>query len=341
MPREEAWKRYRTVLWTGLGLVLLVTYFSLTHGVMEMTARDVLKTLLRIDPVRRYDLLILEFRLPRIVTAGLVGAALGVAGAAIQGIIRNGLADPGILGINSGAGVGIVTYIVFFQEKIAGTGWLAVMAMPFCGLMGGLGAALLIYYLARQNGRLDPQRLLLTGIAVSSGLGAVILYVTLKMSSGDFQMAAIWLAGSVDKANWRQLAALLPWLGILIPLLIRKAQLLDVFQLEESSVRSLGVAAEKEKAFFLLSAVGLVGACVSVAGGIGFVGLIAPHMARRLAGIAHRRMIPVSGMLGMLLVISADWIARTLFAPAEIAVGIIISLIGAPYFIYLLFTAKA
>lgn len=338
---RETRHRYQIVLWTGLGLVLIMAYFSLTCGVMEITVQDVLKTLARIDPLRQYDLLILEFRLPRIITAGLVGAALGIAGTVIQGITRNGLADPGILGINSGAGVGIVIYILFFQEKINSSDWFAVMAMPFCGLIGGLGTALFIYYLARHNGQLDPQRLLLTGIAIGSGLGGVILYLTLRMGSGDFQVMTIWLAGSIDKANWKQIAAVLPWLGALIPLLFRKSPLLDLFQLEECTVKSLGVAIEKEKAFFLLGSVGLVSACVAIAGGISFVGLIVPHIAKRLVGTAHRQIIGISAIVGMVLVISADLIAKTLFAPAEIAVGIVISLIGAPYFIYLLSTVKA
>ncbi len=339
--RKERIGRYRVVLGIGLGLVLLMAYCSLRFGIMEISAADLAKTLFRIAPTPQYDLLIWEFRLPRIVTAGLIGAALGIAGAVMQGITRNGLADPGILSINAGAGVGMVLFMVFVHEKIGAAGWVAALAMPFCGLLGGLGAALLSYCLARQRGQLDPQRLLLTGIAVGSGLSAVILYVTLKMSSGDFQLATVWLAGSVAHANWKQLSAILPWFGLLIPVLFRKAYLLDLFQLEESSVKSLGVAVEREKAFFLLSAIGLVGACVAVAGGIGFVGLIVPHIARRLVGITHQPMLAVAAVLGMLLVLTADWIGKTLFAPAELAVGIVISLIGAPYFIYLLFTAKA
>jgi iron complex transport system permease protein len=333
--------RYRVVFWTSLGLLLIVVYFNLTYGVMQITVSDVLKTLLRIDPLHQYDLLIWEFRLPRIIIAGLVGAALGIAGTVIQGITRNGLADPGILGINSGAGVGIIIYILFFQEKISSSDWFAVMAMPFFGLIGGLGTALLIYYLAQYNGELNPQRLLLTGIAIGSGLSSVILYLTLKMTTGDFQMTALWFAGNVDKASWKQIAVLLPWLVLLIPPLFWKSSLLDLFQLKEGTVRSLGVAIEEEKAFFLMSSVGLVGASVAVAGGINFVGLIVPHIAKRLVGIAHQRVIVISAILGMILVMSADLISRTLFAPAEIALGILISLIGAPYFIYLLFTAKA
>jgi iron complex transport system permease protein len=338
---KQTGNRYRTVLWTGLGLVLIVAYVSLTYGVMEISVPDVLKTLLRVEPLRQYDLLIWDFRLPKIIVAGLVGAALGVAGTVIQGITRNGLADPGILGINSGAGVGIVMYLLIFQEKINSSGWFAVMAMSFCGWVSGLGTALLIYFLARHNEQLDPQRLLLTGIAVGSGLSSLLVYLSLRMSAGDFQMITIWLAGSIDSANWKQIAALLPWLGVLIPPLLRKAPLLDLFQLEESTVKSLGVAVETEKAFFLLSSIGLVGACFAVAGGISFVGLIVPHIAKRLVGMAQREVIVIAAILGTLLVMGADLIAKTLFAPAKIAVGIVISLIGASYFIYLLATAKA
>jgi iron complex transport system permease protein len=338
---KQTGNRCRTALWSGWGLVLIVAYFSLIYGVMEISALDVLKTLLRIEPLRQYDLLIWDFRLPKLIVAGLVGAALGVAGTVIQGITRNGLADPGILGINSGAGVGVVMYLLVFQERFNSGGWFAVMAMTFCGWIGGLGTALLVYYLARHNGQLDSQRLLLTGIAVGSALSSALVYLSLRMSAADFQMIAIWLAGSIDKANWKQIAALLPWLVALIPPLFRKAPLLDLFQLEESTVKSLGVDVETEKAFFLLSSVGLVGACFAVAGGISFVGLIVPHIAKRLVGMAHRQVIAVSAILGALLVMGADLIAKTIFAPAEIAVGIVISLIGASYFIYLLATVRA
>lgn len=339
MPKKSAsW--FRIVLAGSLVLILAAAYVSLTQGMYDMTVLDVVRTLLRIDPVPEHDLVIFDFRLPRVVIAALVGCGLGVAGAVIQGITRNGLADPGILGINAGAGAAIVMFMFVFEGQIKGTGFISVMAMPMFGLAGGLGAAGLLYLFAWRKGTLDPQRLILVGIALGSGLGAVTLYLSLKMNAKDFEMATVWLTGSIWNANWTHILAMLPWLVLLIPLIVRKAHLLDLFQLGEESVKSLGVPLEKERNGLLLCSIGIVSASVSVSGSIGFVGLIAPHIAKRLVGIQHRRVIPLSGAVGMLLVITGDWIAKTVFAPAELPVGIVISIIGVPYFFYLLVRAK-
>ncbi|WP_409340698.1 FecCD family ABC transporter permease [Paenibacillus sp. MBLB4367] len=329
--------RFAAVMSIGIGLMLITLYVSLTNGAFDISVKDVVRTLLRIDPQRDQDLVIFEFRLPRIVIAVLVGMGLGIAGAVLQGITRNGLADPGILGINAGAGAAMVIFLFFYQGQIKGTGWMPILAMPLFGLAGGLAAALLIYSFAWKNGRLEPQRLLLTGIAIASGLGAVSLYITLKMNAKDFEMAAVWISGSIYNANWKYIASIVPWLVVLIPVIVRRSYILDLFQMDGDSVVSVGVAAEKEKAIFLLSGIGIVSACVSVSGGIGFIGLMAPHIARRLVGNAHRRMIPVCGVVGALLVMVADYIGKSLFAPAELPVGIVVAIIGVPYFILLLY----
>lgn len=332
--------RLAAVLTVGIGLMLVTVYAGLTNGAFDMTVKDVLGTLLRIHPKPDYDLVIFEFRLPRIVIAALVGMGLGVAGAVIQGITRNGLADPGILGINAGAGAAMVIFLFFYQGQIKGTGLAAIMAMPLFGLAGGLSAALLIYAFSWKNGRLEPQRLLLTGIAIASGMGAVSLFLTLKMNAKDFEMVAVWTSGSIYNANWNYIASIVPWLVLLIPLIVRKTYILDLFQLDEDSVRSVGVASEKEKAALLLASIGIVSACVSVSGGIGFIGLMAPHIAKRLVGGAHKRVVPVCGMIGALMVMVSDYIGRMLFAPAELPVGIVIAIIGVPYFIFLLYRNK-
>ncbi|ANB57674.1 fecCD transport family protein [Anoxybacillus sp. B7M1] len=334
-------KRYWLVLFSNIVIILLAIYISLTNGIFDITVQDVLKTLLRIDPVPEHDLVILDFRLPRIVIAALVGFGLGIAGATIQGISRNGLADPGILGINAGAGAMIVIFMLFFGGRMTvESDWLSILAMPLFGWVGGLGAALLIYLFARQNGHLDTQRLILVGIAAGSGFGALSLYLSLKMNPQDFEMATVWLAGSIWNANWQYIVAMLPWIILLVPIIISKAYILDLFQLGEDSAKSLGVSTEKEKNILLLTSIGIVSACVSVSGNIGFVGLIAPHIAKRLVGIYHQRVIPISGTIGMLLVVVSDFIAKTVFAPVELSVGIVIAIIGIPYFVYLLFKTK-
>lgn len=332
--------RYWSVLLISVVASLIAIYVSLTNGEFDLTVMDVIKTLIGVDQEPAHRLIIFEFRLPRIVIAALVGFGLGVAGAVIQGITRNGLADPGILGINVGAGTAIVIFMFIFEGKIEGTGWLATLAMPLFGWVGGLVCAALIYLFSWRNGRLDPQRLILVGIALGSGFGALTLYLSLKMNPQSFEMTTIWLKGSIWNANWKYIVSMLPWLMVLVPILLRKAAVLDLFQLGEEMAKGLGVATEKEKNVLLLSSIGIVSACVSVSGNIGFVGLMAPHIARRLVGIHYHRILPICGTLGMLLVVVSDFIAKTVFSPVELSVGIVIAIIGVPYFVYLLVTAR-
>ncbi len=308
-----------------------------------MSVVDVVKTIFRIDSTHEFDLVIFEFRLPRIVIAGLVGVGLGIAGVVLQGITRNGLADPGILGINAGAGAAVVIFMFFFQVSLMRadvSSWMLIMMMPIFGFVGGTIAAALIFSFALKNGHLDMQRLILTGISINSGFGALSLYLSLKMNEKDFESAAVWMAGTIYNANWIFVIAMLPWLIILGFYIYQKSYLLDYFQLDETNMMSLGIDVEKEKVKLLLACVGLVSACVSVSGSIGFIGLMAPHIARQLVGIHHRYVLPISALVGAGLLILADFIGKTVFAPAELAVGIVVSIIGIPYFLYLLVKAK-
>lgn len=331
-------------VWSICAVLIVViaggAYLSLTSGMFDLSLREIVQTLLRIDPVREHDLVIFDFRLPRIVLSVLVGAALGMAGTVFQGVTRNGLADPGILGINAGAGMAVVLFMFFFQGSVQIQGWLAVMMMPIFGLVGGFLAVVLIYLFSQQHGRLDPQRMILVGIATASGFGAVTLYVSLKMNPNDFEMAVVWLAGSIYNANWKFVVTLLPWLILMPPILWWKGRVLDLFQLGEDSAVSLGVHVEREKKVLLACSIGLVAASVAVSGSVSFVGLIAPQIARRLTGVNHSAILPVSGLVGAALVVWADFIGKTIFAPAELAAGFVISIIGVPYFIYLLLNIK-
>jgi len=336
----------RVAMTISILLLMIVgaSYLHMTNGVFDMSVIDVLKTLLRIEPNPKFDLVIFEFRLPRIVIAALVGVGLGMAGVVLQGITRNGLADPGILGINAGAGAAVVIFMFFFQLRVVTadmSSWLSILMMPIFGFVGGTMAAALIFSFAMKNGHLDMQRLILTGIAINSGFGALSLFLSLKMNAQDYESAAVWMAGSIYNANWIFVVSMLPWLLLLGFYVYRKSYLLDYFQLEEDSITSLGIALEKEKIKLLLASVGLVSACVSVSGSIGFIGLMAPHIAKQLVGIHHRYVMPVSALIGACLLVLADFIGKTVFAPAELAVGIVVSIIGIPYFLYLLVKSKA
>lgn len=336
--------RFITMLSIFIGLTIIAFYFHITNGAFDINVMDIIKTFLRIDPNEKQDLVIFEFRLPRIVIAALVGIGLGIAGTVIQGVTRNGLADPGILGINAGAGASIVIFMFFFQmtaTNISMDSWYSVFIMPLFGFVGGALAAAIIYMFSWRNGVLDMQRLILTGIAISSGFGAVSLYISLKMNASDYEMAAVWISGSIYNANWSFVLSVLPWVVILGYAIYRKSHLLDYLQLEEASVKSLGISVEKEKSILLLCSIGLVSACVSVSGGIGFIGLMAPHIAKRLVGIKHRYVVPMSAAVGMFLLVFSDYIAKTVFEPSELPVGIIVSIIGIPYFLYLLVKTRA
>lgn len=339
MAKHPAMRMW-VVLLVCCGITAVAIYLSITSGSFNLSVLDIVKTLLRVDRVPDHDLVIFEFRLPRIVLGMLVGFALGMAGAVVQGITRNGLADPGILGINAGAGMAVVLFMFLFRGEMDLTGSLSIMMMPIFGLVGGLAASALIVLFARQNGELDPQRLILVGIAMTTGFGAVTMFVSLKMNPQDYEMAVVWLAGSIYSANWKFVLAMLPWVILLPPLIWTRYRALDVLQLEEISAKGLGLPVERERLLLLVCSVGLVAASVSVSGSIGFVGLIAPHMARQLVGRSHRHILPVSGAVGMAMVVVGDWIGKTIFAPAELAVGIVISVIGVPYFVYLLVRAE-
>lgn len=229
-------------------------------------------------------------------------------------------------------------YFVNFNSSVSnGSNFFSIFAMPIFGFIGGILAAILILLFSKNNNKMDMQRLILTGIAINSGFSAISMLFSMKMNASDFEFAAIWQAGSIYNANWTFIYMMLPWIIILGVYLYNKVHLLDYFQLEESSIVSLGINLEKEKRKLLFACVGLISSCVCVAGNIGFIGLMAPHIARQLVGIKHRKLMPVTALVGVFLLILSDFIAKTVFAPSELAVGIVISIIGIPYFIYLLY----
>ena len=333
-------KRFVLFLVSSLVIISVAFYLSLTSGSYELSINQTFRTLFRLDVDARQDLIIFDFRLPRIVLGALVGMGLGIAGAVLQGITRNPLADPGILGINAGAGAAVVCFLFLVQGSLIDINWLSIFVMPIVGWVGGMLAVVLLLVFATERGRLDPQIFILTGIAISAGFGALTLFVSLKMNPRDYEMAAVWLAGSVYSTNWKHVLITLPWILILTPFIVYKARKLDVLGLSEISATGLGLSVTKERYTLIFLSVGLIAACVSVAGSIAFVGLIAPHVARRLVGIHHRFVLPASGILGVIIVMIADWIAKTIFAPAQLPVGVVISIIGVPYFIFLLFQSK-
>lgn len=323
------------IMWI-IGLLIVITFLiSMNLGMIHLSPIEVLKTLFGAGTDRQ-QMILFDFRLPRTVIAVLVGMGLAVSGAIMQGVSRNGLADPGILGINAGAGLAAVTVIFFTVDNPS---QVNAYLLPFACLLGAGLAATLIYLLAWKKG-ITPKRLLLVGIAVGAGISAIMSLIMIKMRFYTHMLATIWLSGSLWGTNWTFVLAFLPWIVILLPLAIYNARWLNVLNLGDELATGLGTAVEKKRLFMLAIAVALAGSCVAVGGGIGFLGLLGPHIARKLVGPNHKKMVPTAALIGGLLLLIADTIGKNIVAPYEIPVGIVVSAVGAPYFLYLLVKSK-
>lgn len=272
-------------------------------------------------------------RLPRILLAVLVGAALAVSGAVLQGMIRNPLASPDIIGITGGASFAAVAFITY------GLGVMSIAWLPVAAFAGAAVVSAVIYALAWRKG-VTPTRLVLIGIGISAATGSLtMLMITVSPITAAGQ-AYIWLTGSVYGASWDNVYALLPWVAVLIPLAFVFSRHITVQELGDDVAIGLGAPVQRHRLLLLLISVALAGSAVAVGGAIGFVGLIAPHMAKKLVGSSYGSVIPVSALLGSLLVLLADTIARTVFLPLDIPAGVFTAAIGAPFFLFLLYQTR-
>ncbi|WLR48315.1 iron ABC transporter permease [Halobacillus litoralis] len=319
------------VLFLFLSFMVLI---SLNMGVVNIAPLDVLKTFIG-QGTDRHELVLFNFRLPSMVLALFVGAGLAVSGAILQGVTQNDLADPGILGINTGAGFAVILYIFFFQQSMAMVSGVGIYILPLFALIGAFLAAFLVYALAWKKG-VNPIRLILVGIGVNAGFSAVLIIFQVKMNPQDFNQALVWLAGDLWMGNWNLVLVIVPPIILMIGWTIYKSRTLNVMNLGDSMSMGLGIQVEKARRTFLLLAVGLAGLSVAAGGGIAFLGLVAPHIARRIVGPGHQRMIPAAALIGAIFLVVADTIGKNIIAPAEIPVGIVVSIVSTPYFVYLL-----
>lgn len=314
-------------------LTLAVLGISLSVGDYTVPPLDIVKAVLGIktqDPESSF--VVVTLRLPRVLISWLVGVGLALSGAILQGLTRNPLADPGIIGINAGAGLAAVTLIVLLPTA-------PPSILPLAAFGGALIVALIIYLLAG-TGEKSPLRLVLVGVAMAAMTGA---FTTLMLTFGkinNVSRALVWLAGSVSGKSWEQLLPLLPWLVVFAPLALALARELNALQLGDSIALGLGSKVARHRSFLLLVSVALAGASVATAGTIGFVGLMAPHIARRLVGSMHENLLPAAALMGGLLLSGADLLGRTLFSPTELPCGLVTATLGAPYFIYLMYQRR-
>ncbi|THF75885.1 FecCD family ABC transporter permease [Cohnella fermenti] len=322
----------------GILAVLIVVVFiiSMNSGVIHLSPLDVIKSVFGHGTAQQ-NLILFEFRLPRILISIMVGAGLALSGCILQGITRNPLSDPGILGINAGAGLMVVLFVSFYQSNTAAP----IFLLPVLALIGAFATAGLLLAMAYKRGEgVVPSRLVLVGIAIGSGISSAMIVLTIKLSPEQYQFVQTWLAGSIVGANWKYVIAVVPWLCVLVPYVLLKARTLNVLSLGEQLATGLGARTNRDRGLLVLAAVALAGVCVAVGGGISFVGLIGPHLARRLVGSKHQVLIPASALTGGLLLLAADTIGRVAIQPSSMPAGIVVAIIGAPYFLYLMTRMK-
>ncbi|MEO0795580.1 MAG: iron ABC transporter permease [Verrucomicrobiota bacterium] len=326
-----------------IAVLFLAAGISLGTGAMKLSWGEVLSVLFekllgRENPeLNVASSVIWQIRLPRIILAVLIGAGLAVSGAVLQGLFRNPLADPGLIGVSSGSAMGAVVAIVLFPAFGISSYFFDLALLPLMAMAGGVGVTFLVYQLSRVGGRIHVASMLLTGIAINAIAGALIgLCVTLVANDDQLRTVTFWTLGSLAGATWTSVGILLVILAPCLVVALRLGQALNAFLLGELEAYHLGVNVNRVKQLAIVVSALMVGVTVAFSGIIGFIGLVAPHIVRLSLGPDHRLLLPVSALSGGLLLLIADTFARTVAAPAELQIGILTALLGGPFFLLLL-----
>ncbi|MEO1772840.1 FecCD family ABC transporter permease [Candidatus Enterococcus ferrettii] len=316
-----------------MGLLITGCLLSLTLGTLNLSLEDLFRVLVG-QGTTAQNLVVVDFRLPRMLISILAGMGLALSGYLFQAITHNDLADPGILGINAGAGFTVLVYLGFFANNQAS--WM----LPLIACLGSIGAAFLVYYCGRQAEKIVPNRLLLSGVAVNAGISALTLIGTIRASSESYTFVTSWLAGTIWGTTWQHVFLLIPWLVTLFPVILIRGRTLRVMSLGDETAIGLGVRLKASQLFFLLCALCLAAVSVSVAGSISFIGLIAPHIANSIVEKKNTVSLVMTGIIGSLLLLYSDIAGRLILDSGEIAAGIVVSVVGTPYFVYQLLKTK-
>tara|TARA_B100000900_G_scaffold319513_1_gene278639 strand:- start:132 stop:1196 length:1065 start_codon:yes stop_codon:yes gene_type:complete len=317
-------------------LLFIVSIISLSNGAVTTTYNETFNYLFGsffntsdIDPIK--EKVISNIRFPRLILSIIVGASLAVSGAALQGVFKNPMADPGIIGVSSGAAVGAVLTLSF------GFASNSILMLPVFSFFGGLFAALLVFFISRLAPSTTSTSFILSGLAVSAFLNSLISMILVSSKKfGELTSILNWLAGGFQDSRWEHVFMTLPVVICTLPILIIFSNKINILSLSDDSAKSLGLNINKDKFIILLLATLITSVSVAVSGILAFVGIMIPHITRLLVGPDNRLVIPISALIGALFILSGDLLARTLFVPNEIRLGIITSFIGAPYFIFLL-----
>ena len=333
-------QRARIVLVVLAVVLCLTALFSLTAGASDAS----LLTLLRgfaggegAETFQRDHLIIMEIRLPRIILGMLIGAGLAVSGAVMQGLFRNPLADPGLVGVASGASLGAVSMIVLGGTVLAPViAVVGIYALPLAAFFGGLATTLLLYRVATRRGRTSVATMLLAGIALGALAGAATGVLVYMADDRQLRDLTFWGLGSLAGATWSKIVAAGPIIAVVLIAAPMLARGLNALALGEAAAGHLGIQVQRIKNVAIVTVAAATGATVAVAGGIGFIGIVVPHMLRLSIGPDHRYLLPASALLGAILLLLADAVSRTIVAPAELPIGIITAMCGAPFFLWIL-----
>lgn len=320
-----------------LAALLLGLFFLHLQAGFHYFTKEHLLAILFFGGTPEERLTVFDFRMVRSILAVLIGMGLAVSGAVFQTISKNELASPSLLGVNAGAALAVML-LIYGSSSATGLG---IWQQPLAAVVGGALAAAFVFFLSRRRGRMtSTYNLVLNGIAVTAGLHALQILLLVSLDPTRFQQVNTWLIGSIFGNSWTHVDILffIVLAGLLF--LLANHETLDLLVLREETALGLGLRVNRTRFVLLMAAVVLASSCVAVGGSIGFVGLICPHIARRLVGVAHCRYLPVTALLGGILLVAADYTARVIIAPDEMLVGLVVSLIGAPYFLYILLRSK-
>lgn len=320
-----------------LAALLLGLFFLHLQAGFHYFTKEHLLAILFFGGTPEERLTVFDFRMVRSILAVLIGMGLAVSGAVFQTISKNELASPSLLGVNAGAALAVML-LIYGSSSATGLG---IWQQPLAVVAGGALAAALVFFLSHRRGRMtSTYNLVLNGIAVTAGLHALQILLLVSLDPTRFQQVNTWLIGSIFGNSWTHVDILFFIVLAVLFFLLANHETLDLLALREETALGLGLRVNRTRFVLLMAAVVLASSCVAVGGSIGFVGLICPHIARRLVGVAHCRYLPVTALLGGILLVAADYTARIIIAPDEMLVGLVVSLIGAPYFLYILLRSK-
>ncbi|MCR9272587.1 MULTISPECIES: FecCD family ABC transporter permease [Mameliella] len=338
VPPRDRLARARVLHWMLAAFLLLCALASLQVGAADVTLTALLGKLVSGEALSQMErVVLLDIRLPRLTMGILVGAALAVSGAAMQGLFRNPLADPGIVGVGAGAGLGAILAIVLGALLPA---WMQELTgnhlTPFAAFLGGWGSTLLLYRVSTRHGRTSVATMLLAGIALGALAGALSGILVYIADDRQLRDLTFWGLGSLAGASWAKVFAAGPLILLSIGAALMLGRGLNALALGEATAAHIGINVQRMKNIAILAVAGAAGAAVAVSGGIGFIGIVVPHLLRLRSGPDHRTLLLNSALLGASLLILADVIARVIIAPAELPIGIVTAVLGAPVFLWIL-----